>query len=210
MINILLHFILGFFFSFTGSITPSMLNMTALKISLEKNKNESYLYSLGVSIVVCAQAYIAIILTKYITENPSVLESLENAGIIIFFLLSIYFFRESKRKKRIVKASKDRKGNSFLSGIFLSMLNMFAIPFFCGITATLEMFNLMSFDSFPFASFIIGSTIGTFSILFLYGKYAINIQKKTGKLTKDISLVLSLITGFVAVFILIKNYFLNG
>ena len=210
MINILLHFILGFFFSFTGSITPSMLNMTALKISLEKNKNESYLYSLGVSIVVTAQAYIAIILTKYITENPSVLESLEKAGIIIFFLLSIYFFRESRRKKKTVKASKDRKGNSFLSGVFLSMLNMFSIPFFCGITATLEVFNLMSFDSFPVTSFIIGSTIGTFCILFLYGKYAVNIQKKTGKLTKDISLVLSLITGFVAVFILIKNYFLNG
>ena len=210
MMSILLHLIFGFFFSFTGSITPSMLNMTALKISLEKSKRESYLYSLGVSLVVSAQAYIAIILTKYISENPNFLESLEKAGTVIFILLSVYFFIQSKKQKQEVKASNDRKGNSFLSGLLLSMLNMFSIPFFCGITATLELFNLMHFDNTSITLFVIGSTIGTYCILFLYGKYAGFIQKKTGKLTKDISLILSIITGSVAVFMLIKNVFLNG
>lgn len=205
--TILMHFIFGFVFSFIGSITPSMLNMTALKISLEKNEKEAHYYSLGVSLVVFIQAYIAILLTKYIYENPGFLESLEKAGIVIFFLLSIYFFKQSKSKKQAVKASKDRKGNSFLSGVLLSSLNMFSIPFFCGVAAMLETFNLMSFETFPVTLFIIGSTIGTFCILFLYGKYAKTIQKKTGKLTKDISLVLSIITGAVAVFMLIKMFF---
>ena len=183
--SILLHFIFGFFFSFTGSITPSMLNMTALKISLEKNHREANFYSLGVSLIVSVQAFIAIILTKYITENPNILENLEKAGTVIFILLSIYFYKQSKKQKQQEKASNDRKGNSFLSGILLSMLNMFSIPFFCGITASLELFNLMSFDKLPVTFFIIGSTIGTFCILFLYGKYANFIQKKTGKLTKS-------------------------
>ena len=91
--SILLHVLFGFIFSFMGSITPSMLNMTALKISLEKNKKESYYYSLGVSLVVCIQTYIAILLTKYIYENPTILESLEQVGIVIFFLLSMFFFQ---------------------------------------------------------------------------------------------------------------------
>lgn len=207
--SILLHFLFGFFFSFTGSITPSMLNMTALKISLEKNKKEANYYSLGVSLIVSIQASIAVVLTKYISENPKFLESLEKIGIVIFFLLSMYFFKQSKNKNQQVKASKDRKGNSFLSGVLLSMLNMFAIPFFCGTIAALEMFNLMSFDIYPVTFFIIGSTIGTFSILFLYGKYAQSIQKRTSKITKDISLILSLITGLVAIFMLIKTTFLN-
>jgi threonine/homoserine/homoserine lactone efflux protein len=205
--SILLHFLFGFVVSFIGSITPSMLNMTALKISLEKNKKETNYYSLGVSLVVFVQAYIAILLTKYISENPHFLERLEKAGIVIFFLLSIYFFKQSKSKNQEVKASKERKGNSFLSGVLLSLLNMFAIPFFCGTIATLEMLDLMNFETFPIVFFSIGSTIGTFCILFLYGKYAKKIQKKTGKLTKDISLILSVITGLVAVFMLIKNVF---
>ncbi|WKD85475.1 hypothetical protein KCTC32516_00816 [Polaribacter huanghezhanensis] len=187
-----------------------MLNMTALKISLEKNKKEANYYSLGVSLVVFIQAYIAILLTKYISQNPTILESLEKGGIVIFFLLSIYFFKQSKSKKQEAKASKDRKGNSFLSGILLSLLNMFSIPFFCGTATTLEMLNLMSFDTFSIVFFSIGSTIGTFCILFLYVKYAKKIQKKTGKFTKDISLILSVITGLVAIFMLIKNVVLNG
>ena len=205
--SLFLHFLFGFFFSFTGSITPSMLNITALKVSLEKNKKQANFYSLGVSLIVSFQVYIAIVLTKYVTENPSILESLEKAGTVLFIILSVYFFKQSKSKKEQINANKNRKGNSFLSGIILSILNMFSIPFFCGVIASLEMFNLMSFDKFPVTFFIIGSTIGTFCILFLYGKYANFIQKKTGKLTKDISLILSIITGSVAVFMLIKNVF---
>ena len=134
----------------------------------------------------------------------------QNQQFVIFLLLSLYFFIQSKKKNQQVKASKDRKGNSFLSGFLLSMLNMFAIPFFCGTIATLEMFHLMSFDTYPVAFFILGSTIGTFCILFLYGKYAQTIQKRTSKITKDISLILSLITGLVAIFMLIKITFLNA
>ena len=37
-----------------------------------------------------------------------------------------------------------------------------------------------------------------------HAKYAKNIQQKTGKLTKDINLVLSFLTAFVAVFSMIK------
>jgi len=35
--NLTTHFIIGFLGAFIGSITPSMLNMTALKIRLQKS-----------------------------------------------------------------------------------------------------------------------------------------------------------------------------
>lgn len=94
--------------------------------------------------------------------------------------------------------------NSFIVGITLSALNMFAIPFFCGVIVFLDVFNLFSFDIYPIIFFTIGSFIGSFYILFLYGKFAKIIQKKTGKLTKDINLILAILTGFVAVFTLLK------
>jgi threonine/homoserine/homoserine lactone efflux protein len=52
-------FFFGLFFSFTGSITPSMLNMTALKISLEKGIEATKKYALGVSLVATPQVVIA-------------------------------------------------------------------------------------------------------------------------------------------------------
>lgn len=203
------HLLFGFLFSFLGSVTPSMLNMTALKISLEKDENEANKYALGVSLIVFIQTYIAVALTSYIAQNPSFLQNLEKGGVVIFILLSVYFYYESKKEKNQVKASSVRKGSSFLSGLTLSMLNMFAIPFFCGTVATLDLFNLFSFDTFPILFFVIGSVLGTFFILFLYGKYAKQLQKKAGRITKNINLVLSILTGLVAVITLFKLFVLN-
>lgn len=200
-------FIFGFFFSFIGSITPSMLNMTALKISLEKGEKATSKYALGVSLVVIFQVYIAVLLTKYISQNPSILETLEKAGIVIFLLLSYYFYKESKKGKTQIATSKVKKENPLLTGLTLSVLNMFAIPFFSGTVITLEAFNLFSFKFIPILFFTLGAAIGTFYILFLYGSFATFIQKKTGKLTKDINIMLSILTALVAVFTVIKLFF---
>ena len=191
-------FFFGLFFSFTGSITPSMLNMTALKISLEKGVEATKKYAFGVSLVAIPQVVIAVILTKYIAENPTILETLEKAGIVVFIGLSYYFFTESKKEKVKETGRPPKKEKPFLTGVTLSFLNMFAIPFFCAIIVTLDIFKLFSFDVLPILFFILGSVIGTFCILFLYGKFAKSIQQKTGKLTKDIHIILSVLTALVA------------
>lgn len=199
-------FFLGFVISFVGSITPSMLNMTALIISLKKGEESSKKYAFGVSLVVALQVYIAVILTKFITENPKILETLEKAGIVIFIFLCYYFYQESKKGKIKVDEVSTKKELPFLTGVTLSLLNMFAVPFFCGTIVTLDIFNLFFYDTFSILFFTLGSVLGTFNILFLYGKFAKTIQKKTGKLTKDINLILSILTGFVAVFTIIKLF----
>lgn len=199
-------FFFGFFFSFVGSITPSMLNMTALKISLENGKEAVNNYALGVSLITIPQIYIAVFLTKYITENPKILETLEKGGIIIFVFLSFYFYKESKKAKIQIKTGKTKKQNPLLTGITLSLLNMFAIPFFCGVVVSLDAFNLFTFEILPVVFFMTGSVLGTFYILFLYGKFAKTIQKRTGKLTKDINIILSILTGLVAVISLVKLF----
>ena len=199
-------FFFGFFFSFIGSITPSMLNMTAIKVSLEKGIEASKKYALGVSFIAIPQVVIAVILTKYIAENPTILETLEKVGIIIFIGLSYYFYNESKKGKIKTESIKSKKENPFLTGITLSFLNMFAIPFFCGIIVALDLFELFSFEVFPIFFFILGTILGTFCILFAYAKFAKRIQQKTGKLTKDINIILSVLTALVAVITFIKLF----
>ncbi|MDG1744006.1 MAG: LysE family transporter [Polaribacter sp.] len=204
--NSISFFLFGFLFSFLGSISPSMLNMTALKISLENGKKGTCKYAFGVSLIVILQAYIAVFLTKYISENQVVLEYLEKFGIGIFIFLSFYFYRESKKSKLKKAITNVQKETPFLEGIFLSILNMFSIPFFCVVISILEAFSLFSFRFTPVLFFVLGSVIGTFYILFLYGKYAKKIQNKTGKLTKEINGILSIITALVAFFSAIKFF----
>jgi threonine/homoserine/homoserine lactone efflux protein len=199
-------FFFGFFSSFIGSITPSMLNMTAIKVSLEKGIEASKKYALGVSFIAIPQVVIAVILTRYIAENPTILETLEKAGIIIFIGLSYYFYNESKKGKIKTESIKSKKENPFLTGITLSFLNMFAIPFFCGIIVALDLFELFSFEVFPIFFFILGTILGTFCILFVYARFANIIQQKTGKLTKDINIILSVLTALVALITFIKLF----
>ena len=198
---LLFLFLFGFLFSFAGSITPSMLNMTALKISLEKGRKAVNSYALGVAITAIPQVIVAVILTKYIADNPIILETLEKAGIFIFMLLSYYFYRESKKAKIKVEEVKAKKENHFLTGITLSVINMF-----CAIVILLETFELFNCHFISVFFFILGSVIGTFYILFLYGKFAKIIQRKTGRLKNDINIVLAILTGLVAVFTFIKLF----
>ena len=100
--DLMMHFLIGFLVAFVGSITPSMLNMTALRTRLQNDKKSAYRYILGVSVVVLLQGYIAVVLSKYIIENPTILEVIAQFGIVIFILLSVYFYKESKKEKLIV------------------------------------------------------------------------------------------------------------
>ncbi len=196
-------FILGFLFSFLGYTPPSVLNMTALKISLQGNKKEFYQFALGVSIIIFFQAYFSIYLSKYITDNPMFIETLEKSGIFILILLSFYFYNQNKKEKR-ANEFKNKKNKSFFKGIILSTLNVFAIPFFGGIAVLLMNYNLMNLDSSSILFFVFGSVIGVYFILFLYGRYADKIQKKSARFTKNINLFLSIITATFALFTLIK------
>lgn len=199
-----LHFTLGFITSFLGTLTPSMLNMTTAKISLHKSKNEAVKFAAGVSIVVLAQVYIAILFTKFLRSNPAFMQSLQEIGIVIFAVLSFYFYRQSKKDNVPTDSIKEKTGNSFVVGLLLSALNMFSIPFYCGVTTALDVAGWLRFSQQNIMGFVIGSALGTFSLLYMYAHYAKLIQLKSKGLAKNLNLTLSILTGVLAFITLIN------
>lgn len=196
-------FFFGLFFSFLGYTLPSVLNMTALKIRLQGNKKDFNYFTFGVLLITFFQAYISVFLTKHIAKNPALIDTLEKLGIVVLLFLSLYFFHQNKKEKKQLNVAP-KKINSFFTGVVLSTLNMFAIPFFCGIIAFLTRYNLMDYNFSSTLLFISGSVFGILYILLLYGKYAYTIQKKTGSITQNINLILSCITAIFALFTFIK------
>lgn len=202
--TLVLHFILGFITSFLGTLSPSMLNMTTAKISLDKSKNEAVKFATGVSIVVLAQVYIAILFTKFLRSNPAFMQSLQEIGIVIFAVLSFYFYRQSKKDNVPTDSIKEKTGNSFVVGLLLSALNMFSIPFYCGVTTALDVAGWLRFSQQNIMGFVIGSALGTFSLLYMYAHYAKLIQLKSKGLAKNLNLILSILTGVLAFITLIN------
>ena len=202
--GVALHFTLGFITSFLGMSIPSMLNMTAAKISLDKNRTAAIKYAIGVSIVVFFQAYLAILFTKFLRGNPVFVQSLQKIAMVIFALLSVYFFYQSKKEKVSTNSTKENSSNSFIVGLLLSALNMFSIPFYCGVTTALDVAGWLQFSQQNMIIFVTGSTLGTFALLFMYVNFAGKIRGKTKGLSKNLNLILSVLTGALAVITFIK------
>ena len=197
--GIIFHFFLGFVTSFLGTLFPSMLSLTTVKISLKESKKKAIYFAAGVSVVVLIQAYIAIAFSKVLLQNPRHLDTLQIIGVVIFTILSIYFFRKAFTSKKESIEEHKRKANGFVTGMFFSTINMFAIPFYVGITASLALMQWYTFEILNNMCFVIGSSAGTFSLMFLYAQLAIKVEKRILWLANKIDLFLAIVIALAAI-----------
>ncbi len=198
----LIHIALGFVMAFLSLIPPGMLNMTAVKTSIQKGRNEGVWFSLGAALVVIPQAFIALVFARYFVENPQVVERLEIAGIIVLFVLAITFFMQARKKFK--GEGGKREGKSFLLGMLMSGMNMLAIPFYLVLSSVLENRGLLQTEQ-PFINlFVTGVFLGAFSLFFLYANFAQIIQRKAQFIARNINYILSLLFLVLGILTLIK------
>jgi threonine/homoserine/homoserine lactone efflux protein len=196
----------GFSTSFLGMIFPSMLNMTSVKISIERGKFNAIKFAMGVSTIVLLQAYGAVFFTKYLNENPDFIITLQKIAVVIFAFLSIYFYRENRKVNKSTTDFVQKCKDTFIIGLFLSALNMFAIPFYYGIITVLMNIGLLQLSQNNILLFVIGSAMGTFILLYLYPNFAKIIPLKSKKSSNKLNLVLSVLTGVLALITLVKLF----
>ena len=111
--NILLCIILGFIIASTGSISPSFLNLTVVKISLKSGKKAALFLIGGFATVLFFQANIGAYLASILMKNSEYITLIQKVGTGILFLLSLNFFRMHyktkvpNKKKEIPKSKND-------------------------------------------------------------------------------------------------------
>jgi threonine/homoserine/homoserine lactone efflux protein len=183
------HIFLGFAMAFLSLVPPGMLNMTAVRITIEKNKREGFWFSLGAAMVVIAQAFIAIAFAKYFANNPQVVERLKLGGVFVLFLLSVVFF--IKARKKFEGTGSKRKGKSLLLGVLMSAMNMLSIPFYLVLSSVLESKGLLITKQPYINLFVSGVFAGAFALFLLYVQFASIIQKKAQFIARNINYILS-------------------
>lgn len=83
--------------------------------------------------------------------------------------------------------------------MFFSLINMFAIPFYVGVTSTLAMMSLYIFSLGNNVSFVLGSALGTFTLMFLYAGLAKRIEKRMIWVANQMDLFLGIVIGLAAI-----------
>ena len=153
-----------------------------------------------------AQAYIAVFFTNYLKENPEFIQILQKIALIIFTFLSVHFYREFRKENTRRSKFRQKCKDTFVIGLFLSAFNMFAIPFYYGITIFLDNFGWLHLSQNNISLFVIGSAIGTFMLLYTYSGLVKYMQINSRKTSNKLNLVLSMLTGLLAIFTLVKIY----
>lgn len=194
MANLIILFFVTFSAALLGVVPPGLINLNAAKISTHKGKLNGIIFAGGASIVVVLQAYLAVLISKYLHNNTFIIDALLKVAVIVFALFAIYFFviaRKNKKKRiRVVKVSKK---SSFFKGIFLAMLNVLPIPYFAGLCATWNYSELMVFEIIDIIVFVLGAGLGTFAMLYMYVFYFDKLQSNTSSFSKYSDYILSVL-----------------
>jgi len=199
-LEISIVFLLGLLFAFIGVIPPGMLNMSAAKISLKEGHVRGFVFSIGVCVTVGVQTYLALIFAKYLNQHPDVVDVLKRVALVLFVLISIYFFLLAKRQisPQKVDASKSKKSR-FFQGILMSALNVFPIPYQAYIVTTLLSYQLLSLDNLSIGSYIAGATSGSFVALYIYILFFDKIKNSKITSPKWMNYSIGIITAIVSI-----------
>lgn len=195
----------GFCLSAIGIALPGLINMTAAKISVRDGRSRALIFVAGALVIIFFQTYIAVAFAKLINSRPDLIYMLQEIGLVLFSLLTIYFLFIAKKPKVKEEDTKVRtKVGRFFLGMLLSTLNFFPIPYFVFVSVTLANNGHIEFAPLSNFLFVMGVVLGSFSIFYLYIIFFKKIENKTAWIMQNMNYFLGSVTGLVAVVNLIK------
>ncbi|KGK29463.1 LysE family translocator [Cellulophaga sp. E6(2014)] len=197
--NFLICLLLGFCIASLGSITPSFLNLTVVKYSLRNGVKATLYIIAGYATVLFFQANLGAYFANVLMKNSEYITIIQQIGTGILFLLSIIFFKVHFNSKEKAENKEIPKSKSYFHGIFMSLLNMMAIPFYFTFITLLIGFNYFEYNFSNALYFSIGSTIGSFTLYTGYAIVAKKIEHKLSFIASKMDFILGCITGVVAI-----------
>ncbi|MBQ0117727.1 MAG: LysE family transporter [Flavobacterium sp.] len=207
--NYMLPLLIGFFAAALGTSLPGMLNITAAKISAFYGKKPAVVYALGAVTIAGLQSLLSALFAKYLDKHPEVIVLLEEVGIFIFFILTIYFFSTGKKnkKKEAVYDQDKPLYKQFGLGALLSSVNVFPIPYYVFIALTCSAKDWFPFDFWPLAMLVFGVMLGTFLLFYayiLFFKPKEGAKEEVSFIMKNANYIIGSITGIIAIFTVVK------
>ena len=208
MSHLLILFFATYSAAFMATVPPGLLNMNAAKTSVEKGKGNGIIFSLGVSTMIMLQAYVAVLISKFLYRNPEVIDLLLKLAIAVFAFFAVYFFVLAKNhKEKKLRLTKVSRKNSFLKGVLLAALNLLTIPYYAGINAMWNASGWIKFELWDVLTFILAAGSGTFTVLYLYTVYFNKLEKRTSAFSRNSNYVLSVLMLVLLMITIIRIFY---
>lgn len=208
MTHLITLFFATFSAAFMATVFPGLLNMNAAKTSVEKGKVAGLMFCLGVAITIMAQAYVGVLISKFLYRNPGVIVVLQKAALIVFAGFALFFFLKARRnKEKDLTLKPISRKNSFFKGVLLAALNFLTIPYYSALNAMWNSSGWIQFAFWDIAIFILAAGSGSFAMLYLYTVYFNKLETRKSAFSKNSNYVLSLLMTILLVITLIRIYY---
>lgn len=158
-------FILGFVFSFIGSIPPGTLNVTVLQLGLENKKEIALRFALAVAIVEYPYAWIGVQFEYLLSSSPVIVSHFELIASLVMFALAAFNLWPTKQATGIAKKFEE---SGFRRGLILSILNPMAIPYWMAFTAYMKVQGWLGLKTdWELHIYVLGTALGALALLSL-------------------------------------------
>ena len=176
VLQLIIHFSLGFITSFIGSIPFGSINITVARISVLGEKTSAIRFILGATVAELFYGAVSIHFSAFLLTIPNLKFYIQLVSIPIFILLGCsYFF--SKPKSENLSSNVLQK-NYFLQGLTIGFLNPLQIPFWLAYGTYFLSVGWIREDIILLNSFILGIISGSFVLLLLIAKFASHYRSK--------------------------------
>jgi threonine/homoserine/homoserine lactone efflux protein len=181
-----LSFFISFFFSFTGSLTPGTINLSAVQLGLDKKPRIAWRLATAAAIMEYMYAWLAVKFESLITSSPFVIKNFQLIAAFVMLTLGLLTLRAATKPT----AFTSRLNNSgFLKGLVLGILNPLSMPYWLGVIAYLKSQHWLDLSTnFQLHSFLAGVSAGVFTLLvsaaYLAERVVVLIQHKAELLKK--------------------------
>ena len=197
----------GYTLTAVGLALPGMVNMTAVKVSMNQGLRAGFRFSLGGALALAVHAYLAITFARFLSEHPYVLLYFKRAALAIFMALSLVFFHLAKKPKQPREAYQQRENTPFIFGFLIMNMNMLNIPYLFATGTLLEAKEWISVEPPNKWLFILGAALGAWSLLVVYAHFAGLIARRARFVARNLNYFLSGLFMLLAILQMIQLYY---
>lgn len=199
-------FLVGLFASIIGTLLPGLLNGTIVKIAAKEGRKKAYIFTSGALLIIFFQTYLAVNFARLIDKSKFVTEVIQEVGLFIFSILTIYFLVFARKPKKVKISKENSSKKRFLYGMFLATINLFPIPYYVFVSISADQYINFEFRN-PFTSLIsLGVVFGSLFVFTLYLNYFKNKSIEDNFVLKNINYFIGIITGIISVFTAFKIF----
>ncbi len=173
-----------------GISLPGMVNMTAVSVCIRRGKQAGVQFAMGASLATAIQVSLCLFFTDVLQRHNDWMHFMQQAGIWVFFLLSLVFFWQG-RKAQVAKAAKPSGRKIISFGFGLAIANLLAIPYFLGICSWLVATNRLEQGIEVVSLTAVGAFLGSFGWFMGYVLSANWIIKHAEWVTRNLMYLMS-------------------